>query len=103
MKRLSPFTFLIGIGLFLLLLRLVNISTTLDILKNANPLWLTAAFAFAFPEILFKSLRLHCLAARLKSPLKFGEALWIYLSGQPLSIRKSNASVSRPFGPISGH
>jgi glycosyltransferase 2 family protein len=87
MKRLSHFAFLIGLGLFFyLLIKKIDLPTTLDILRHANLSWLAAAFLFALPEIFFKGLRLHCLASRLKSPLKLGKAIWIYLSGQPLSL-----------------
>ena len=86
MKRLSHFAFLIGLCLFFyLLIKKVNLPTTWDVLKHANTTWLAAAFLFALPEILLKGLRLHCLAARLKSPLKYSEGVEIYLSGQPLS------------------
>ena len=86
MKKLSRFAFLIGLALFFyLLLKKVNLTQSWDILTHANLNWLLLAFVFALPEILFKSLRLHLLANRLKSPLKFREALWIFLSGQPLS------------------
>ena len=100
MKRLSHFTFLIGIVLFLLLLKRVNLSVTWNVLKNANLGWLIVAFFFALPEILFKGLRLHGLAGRLKSLLKYGEAFWIYLSGQPLSTVTPGklGDVARVFG-----
>jgi glycosyltransferase 2 family protein len=87
MKRLSHFAFLIGLGLFFyILLKKIDLPTTLAVLEHANLSWLAVAFLFALPEILLKGLRIHCLAARLKSPLKFGEAVKIYLSGQPLSL-----------------
>jgi uncharacterized protein (TIRG00374 family) len=86
MKYLSRFTFLIGIGLFFyLIFKKVNIPTTIDILRHADLFWLSAAFLFALPEILFKGLRLHVLAGRLKSPLQWGQGIWVFLSGQPLS------------------
>lgn len=86
MKRLSHFAFLIGLGLFFyLLIKKVNLPTTWSVLEHANLYWLAAAFLFALPEILLKGLRLHCLATRLKSPLKYSEGVEIYLSGQPLS------------------
>ena len=86
MKRLSHFAFLIGLGLFFyLLIKKVNLPTTWSVLKHANLYWLAAAFLLALPEILLKGLRLHGLAARLKSPLKYSEGIEIYLSGQPLS------------------
>ncbi len=87
MKFFSRFAFLIGIALFFyLLVKKVDLTQTWDVLRHADPVWLGAALAFVLPEILLKGVRLHTLAGRLKSPLKLGESLRIYLSAQPLSI-----------------
>jgi uncharacterized protein (TIRG00374 family) len=85
MRRLRPFAFLLGLVLFALLLRMVDLNATWDLLKKAHLGWVLAAFAFALPEVALKSMRLHALALRLHSELPFKDALWIYLSGQPLA------------------
>jgi len=100
MKRLSPFTFLIALVVFFFLLKIVNLPATFSQLKTVNPLWLTAAFAFVIPEVVLKGLRLKYLAGKLHSHLSLLNAIWIYLSGQPLSsvTPAKLGDIARVFG-----
>lgn len=84
MRRLSSFAFLLGLILFVLLLRMVDLSATWELLKTAKPLWVAAAFLFLLPEIFIKGFRLMTLCRTFHSKLSFKNSVWIYLAGQPL-------------------
>ncbi len=100
MKRLSPFAFLIGLALFILLLKMVDLHQTMTLLRAINPYWLAAALLLLIPEIFLKSLRLKTMASHFHSPLKLKDAIWTYMSGQPLSTftPAKLGDVARVFG-----
>jgi glycosyltransferase 2 family protein len=85
MKRLSSFVFLLGLILFVILLRMVDLPATWQLLKSAQPFWVGMSFFFLLPEILFKGLRLTAMSRVFHSKLSVKQAVWIYLAGQPLS------------------
>jgi uncharacterized protein (TIRG00374 family) len=84
MRRLSSFAFLLGLVLFVVLLRMVDLPATWNLLKTARPLWVVAAFVFLLPEILFKGFRLMVFCRHFHSHLSLKNSVWIYLAGQPL-------------------
>jgi uncharacterized protein (TIRG00374 family) len=84
MKRLSSYIFLLGLALFVLLLRMVDLPSTWALLKAAKPHWVALAFLFIVPEVLIKGLRLVALSRNFHSHLTFKNSVWIYLAGQPL-------------------
>jgi len=84
-KRFSPLLFLIGLVLFALILSRVDISTCWQLLKNANPGWVTLAFLFLVPEVLLKAWRIRQLTRETKHSLSLTDATLVYLSGQPLA------------------
>jgi glycosyltransferase 2 family protein len=83
MRRLSSFAFLLGLVLFILLLRMVDLPSTLKVLESARIGWVAAAFLFILPEVLFKAVRLTVLVRTFHSHLSLKNAAWIYLAGQP--------------------
>jgi hypothetical protein len=85
LKRFSPFATLIGLALFALILSRVDLKTSLGLLGGASPSWVAAALLLLFPEILLKSLRIRRLAAGAGHRLGLGDAVKVYLSGQPLA------------------
>ena len=85
MRRLGSFTFILGLILFVVLLKTVDLPTSWGLLKSAHLFWVAAAFLFVLPEVFFKALRLKTLSHFFRSHLTFLQGNWIYLSGQPLS------------------
>ena len=85
MRRLSSFSFLLGFVLLFLLLRMVDLHAAWHVLESAQPFWVITAFIFLLPEIILKSFRIATMARVFHSPLSVKNAVWIYLSGQPLS------------------
>jgi uncharacterized protein (TIRG00374 family) len=85
MRRLSSFAFLLGLVLFLVLLKMVDLPTTWRILKSAQVFWVIAAILSLAPETFFKAVRFKILARLFHSNLSIKEGALIYLSGQPLS------------------
>ncbi|HVZ80728.1 MAG TPA: lysylphosphatidylglycerol synthase transmembrane domain-containing protein [bacterium] len=84
MRRLSSFSFLLGLLLFILLLSMVDLPTVGRLLAQADWKWMALALLFILPEVLIKALRLKALARTFGSHLPFSKANWIYLAGQPL-------------------
>lgn len=84
MKRLSSFIFLLGIALFVLILRTVDLPAAWQLLKSAHPTWFAWALLFILPEVFIKGLRLMALVRTFHSNLSFKHSIWIYLAGQPL-------------------
>jgi glycosyltransferase 2 family protein len=84
MRRFSHFAFLLGLVLFIALLRLVDLPATWQLLKSAKPLWVVAAFVFIIPEVVIKGIRLVVLCRHSSSHLTLKDSIWIYLAGQPL-------------------
>ncbi len=85
MRRLSSYAFLLGLVLFILLLRMVDVSATARLLISANPIWVIASFFFLLPEIIFKGFRIAAMSRSFHSRLSVKNAIWLYLAGQPLS------------------
>ncbi|HVM32244.1 MAG TPA: lysylphosphatidylglycerol synthase transmembrane domain-containing protein [bacterium] len=85
MRRVGSFTFILGLVLFAVLLRTVDLDASWAILKSADAFWAFLAFLFLLPEVFFKALRLKVLCRIFKSRLSFAEGNLIYLSGQPLA------------------
>jgi uncharacterized protein (TIRG00374 family) len=85
MRRLSSFSYLLGFILFYLLLRMVDLGTTLHILESASAFWVTLSFLFILPEIILKAFRISGLARVFHSHLSVKNSMGIYLAGQPLA------------------
>lgn len=85
MRRLSSFAFLLGLLLFALLLKMVDLPATLRILESASPFWVGMSFLFILPEIIFKAFRISGLARVFHSHLTVKDSVRIYLAGQPLA------------------
>ena len=85
MKRLKPFAVLIGLLLYVLILRKAGIRDSLDLLAKVQWGWLFLSFLFVVPEVAFKALRFQLLVRRLGSHISYKDATDVYLSGQPLS------------------
>lgn len=85
LRFLKSFSFLIGLALFALILTRLNLRASWEILKTVNPRWFLPAFLFAAPEIFFKAMRLKSFAARASTHLSLKDAVWVFLSGQPLA------------------
>jgi uncharacterized protein (TIRG00374 family) len=86
-KRLSHFAFLMGLVLFgFIFWKLIDVKTSLDLLKEARWQWVAAGLLSILPEVLLKGSRFKVMASRFPSSLSFKDACAVYLAGQPLSI-----------------
>lgn len=85
MKRLKPLAVLLGLALYLLILRKAGVHDSLDLLKKVQGGWLVLSVLFVIPEVLFKALRFQVLVKRLGAHISLKDATDVYLSGQPLS------------------
>ncbi len=85
MRRLSSYAFLMGLVLFIVLLRMVDLSAAVRLLKSASPFWVAMSFLFLIPEVIFKGIRLAAMSRTFNSNLSVKNAVGIYLAGQPIS------------------
>jgi uncharacterized protein (TIRG00374 family) len=84
-KRLKPLAALVGLTLYVLILRKAGIKDSLETLEKVQWGWLFLSFVFIVPEVAIKALRFQALVQRLGSHISFKDATDVYLSGQPLS------------------
>ncbi len=85
MKRLSSFSALIGLALFVYILSRLDLLTCWEKLKQVNPGLIVLAISFGIPEVFFKSLRLRSFVMKAKGHISVKNAATSFLSGQPLA------------------
>lgn len=86
LRLLKTFSFLIGLGLFVLVLWNLDLRQSWAVLTRVDLRWFLFALPFAVPEILFKSLRLRSFVTKAGAHISVKDSVLCYLSGQPLGV-----------------